>query len=197
MFFQITHIFQNLQNDCQNTRNAVSRLIFHKCEYWFTAQRWNESITRLSWPIRCTKFCDCIIPLITNGVREMFGSPTHRRVRWNKTTKPCKRIVCKAFSFFTANAGFVVREIQMSGASAVGPGKRTKRRLQASVSANRIGTLPPAYSTRRTKQASLTLGPSPAVHLSIRNAFFPKSLKSNVETLMSHEEVLSDSRLHQ
>ena len=30
------------------------------------------------WPIRCTKFCDCIIPLITNGVREMFGSPTER-----------------------------------------------------------------------------------------------------------------------
>ena len=51
------------------------------------------------WPIRCTKFCDCIIPLITNGVREMFGSPTHRRVRWNKTAKPYKRIVYKALLF--------------------------------------------------------------------------------------------------
>lgn len=34
------------------------------------------------WPIRCTKFCDCVIPLITNGVREMFGSPTHRKEDW-------------------------------------------------------------------------------------------------------------------
>lgn len=88
-------------------------------------------------------------------------------------------------------------KFRMPEANAIGPGKRTKRRLRASIPANRIRRPVPAYSTRRTKQASLTLGPSPAVQSLIRNAFDPKWLKSYVETLMSHEEVPFDCRLHQ
>ena len=82
-------------------------------------------------------------------------------------------------------------KFRMPEANAIGPGKR------ASIPANRTRRPVPAYSTRRTKQASLTLGPSPAVQSLIRNAFDPKWLKSYVETLMSHEEVPFDCRLHQ
>ena len=49
------------------------------------------------WPIRCTKFCDCIIPLITNGVREMFGSPTHRKRPTKSWAKWSKSLVNESF----------------------------------------------------------------------------------------------------
>ena len=122
-----------------------------------------------------------------------FESPTHRRVRRNK---PKSLVNGSFYKAFVVRGGCRIRPPRNSGCLRRMRSAPQRQKAVAGINSGKSHPAPlsPAYSTRRTKQASLTLGPSPAVQSLIRNAFDPKWLKSYVENIDVTRRVPFDCR---